>query len=149
MTIFSARDDEDHLVIRPDKTNIANPDVAAMYSIRAAQQFEPTEDDDGRVAKLECFATSDRTISEWVADNYSETNSLDPVDRLNAEATAESWLRDYLLENHPRMDSAEVKADAKAADIALRTLQRARRRLGVVIEPAKGERPFRTCWGLP
>ena len=91
MTIFSARDDEDHLVIRPDKTNIANPDVAAMYSIRAVQQFEPTEDDDGTVAKLECFATSDRTNSEWVADNYSETNSLDPVDRLNAEATAESW----------------------------------------------------------
>lgn len=147
MTLFSLRDDDsDLLVLGPDKANTTTSDLAAMYRIDAIQKWEPTDDDDGTVGRLEYVATSDRTIREWVTDHHEHaTNGGDDT----ALDKAINWLHDYLLENAPSMDSAQVKLDADAEKIKPMTLRRARRRLRVVAEPVKGEVPFKTYWRLP
>ena len=71
MTVFGVRDDDtDLLVVGPDKANNTRPEMAAMYRIDAIQKWEPSEDDDGTVGKLEYVATSDRSIREWVTDKH-------------------------------------------------------------------------------
>jgi hypothetical protein len=75
-----------------------------MYRVDVIQKWAPTEDDDGTVGRLEYVATSDRTIREWVTDHHEQaTGGGDDT----AVDNAINWLRLYLLENAPKMDSAQ------------------------------------------
>jgi Bifunctional DNA primase/polymerase, N-terminal/AAA domain len=142
-TIFAIRDDDtDFLVLGPDKANNTKPDLANMYRIEAVQHWEPTEDDDGTVGRIEYVATTDRTIREWVGDKHEDADDLSEVDK------AAVWLGDYLLREQPALHD-NVKEAADAEGIKPRTLRRARLRLKVEIEAVKGVTPFTTTWRLP
>ena len=146
MTLFSIRDDDtDLLVLGPDKVNTTTSAPAAMYRIDAIEKWEPNDDDDGTVGKLEYVATSDRTIREWVTDHYEQATGGGDETKLDE---AMEWLKWYPMENQP-IDSSQVKRDADAEKIRPTTLRRARRRLRVVIEPVKDVLPFTTFWRLP
>ena len=132
-------------MLGPDKTNITRTDPAAMYRVDIIQRWEPTEDDDGTVGKLEYVGTSDHSIREWVTDSNDHANSDDQTELPRAR----TWLNAYLLENAPKILSDEVKIDAETEKIKPITLRRARRRLRVVVEPVKGSIPFTTYWRLP
>ncbi|MGV0717859.1 AAA family ATPase [Mycolicibacterium sp. XJ662] len=149
MTLFAVRDDDtDFMVIGPDKANVTKPVRAAMYRVTAVDRWEPAEDDDGTVGRLDYVTTTDRTIREWVTDTHEQANDGDDDSALT---TATNWLREYLTMNWPQMDSAQVKLDADAAKIKPRTLRRARLRLRVVIDTGADPvtNAFKTYWRLP
>jgi hypothetical protein len=60
---------------------------------------------------------------------------------------AEHWLREYLESRGGWAYSADVKRDAAGVGISVRTLQRAREDLNVVVRPVENQR--RTIWLLP
>lgn len=144
-TIFGVRDDDtDLLVVGPDKSNNASAPLANLYRVEIVQHWEPTDEDDGTVGKLEYVAQSDRTIRQWVSDNHDDRNG----DQQTEVDKAAKWLHDYLLREQP-IDQRQVKLDADAAKIKPRTLRRARQQLRVITEPIKGAVPFTTTWRLP
>lgn len=145
MTIYAQQDDEGRLVIGPEKANSVATADAAVFVIEAVQHFAPTADDDGTVGRLRFVATSDRTAREHLTDAYDAEHGEDRQDR----AEAAEWLTAYLEVEGPEANSAEVKAQAKRVGISERTLQRARRELGVIWGRSGFGRDSITTWSLP
>ncbi|WML64267.1 AAA family ATPase [Rhodococcus sp. AH-ZY2] len=144
LTILAQPDPEDEtvMVIGPEKTNLAPQVPASKFRIESVPVFEPTEDSDGTVPRLMWIGDAEQSAREMFADAAESDMGEDGTDR----GTAEEWLRRYLTDK-PGADSAEVKKAAKAADIAERTLQRARKKLG--IKPRLEGSPPRSYWELP
>jgi 5S rRNA maturation endonuclease (ribonuclease M5) len=145
MTLYAQQDDEGRLVIGPEKANSVATADAAVFVIEAVQHFTPTTDDDGTVGRLKFVATSDRTAREHLTDAYEAEHGEDRQDR----AEAAEWLSAYLEVEGPEANSAEVKARAKKAGISERTLQRARKELGVIWGRTGFGRDSITTWSLP
>lgn len=143
MTLFAQEDDEGCLVVGPDKANGTASVPAARFVIDPVQHFDPTEDHDGTVPLLRYVGDSSLTAREHAADTYEAEHGEDRQDR----AEAEKWLEEYLAIEGPSAKSSEAKRSAKAAGISERTLQRARKALGVVIGYV-GNPPVST-WTLP
>lgn len=145
MTLFAQTDDGGHLLIGPEKSNTTGALPASKFRIDGVRHFNSTEDDDGTIPKLVCIGESDRTAREHIADKFDDggTESESAPDRKFAEV----WLRDHLHNKQPGTDSKDIKKAAKAADISERTLQRARKELGV--EVVVSGSPPRSTWELP
>jgi hypothetical protein len=111
--------------------------------VTPVQYFEPTEDHDGTVPLLQYLGDSTLTAREHIADSYEAEHGEDKQDRTEAV----KWLEEYLAMEGPSVRSSEAKRAAKAAGIAERTLQRARKQLNVVIGYV-GNPPVST-WTLP
>lgn len=111
-------------IMSQEKNSLGEEDLALMYRIESTT----VTTDSGRSADVGRFVivgASDRTVGD-VLRSQSKSGSEDADDRTGAEA----WLTRFLTEK-PGTDSAEVKKAARGADISERTLQRARKRLGV------------------
>jgi hypothetical protein len=132
-------------VVGPDKANNTKPDYANLYRVELVQHWEPTEDDDGTVGKIEYVMQSDRTIRDWVSDKHDNTDNDDDLTELDK---AVDWLRNYLLIEQP-ISHRDVKKDAEKAKIKTKTLRKAREQLKVVPQPVKGVTPYTTTWALP
>lgn len=143
MTLFAQEDDEGCLVVGPEKANGTAAVPAARFVIDPIQYFDPTDDHDGTVPLLRYVGDSTLTAREHAADSYDAEHGEDRQDR----AEAEKWLDQYLQIEGPSAKSSEAKRAAKAAGISERTLQRARKALGVVIGYV-GNPPVST-WSLP
>ncbi len=129
MTLYARGTDDGRLIVGPEKMNTAAPIAASTFAITSVQHFTPTADNDGTVPLLVYVSESERTAREHIADTYESDHGSVPQDR----ADAERWLREYLFEN-PGAKSVDVKREAKKdAAISERTLQRAAKKLGVIV----------------
>lgn len=142
MTLYAQTDDDGRLIVGPEKMNTAAPIPASAFTITSVQKFTPTEDSDGTVPLLSYVGQSNMTAREHLADNYDADHGTDPQDREEARR----WLEGYLMEN-PGDQSKDVKAAAKLVGISERTLARARKDLGVIVDYV-GQPPTST-WTLP
>ncbi len=145
MTLYAQQDDEGCLVIGPEKANSTATADAAVFVIEAVQHFSPTDDDDGTVGRLTFVRASDQTARQYLTDAFDAEHGEDRQDR----AEAAEWLSGYLEVEGPSVNSAEVKAHAKKAGISERTLQRARKQLGVVWGRSGFGRESVSTWSLP
>ncbi|MDX1883052.1 AAA family ATPase [Mycolicibacterium sp. 120270] len=143
MTLFAQHDDDGHLIVGPEKANGTAPVAASRFTVTSQQYFERTDDHDGTVPLLRYVGDSVLTARQHIADTYETEHGEDSQDR----AEAERWLEEFLLLEGPSVKSNEAKKAAKTVGIAERTLQRARKQLGVVIGYV-GNPPVST-WTLP
>lgn len=143
MALFAQQDDDGNLVVGPEKANGTAPVAAAKFVISPVQYFEATDDHDGTVPLLKYVGDSPLTAGEHVAESYDADHGDDRQDK----AEAEKWLEEYLQLEGPGARSSEAKKSANSAGISARTLQRARKSLGVEIGYV-GNPPVST-WTLP
>lgn len=143
LTLFAQQDDEGNLVVGVEKANTTKPLPASIFTIDPIQHFDATDDHDGQIPRLRYIGQSDRTARDHIADQFDGEHGDDRQERQDAAA----WLRGYLEEQGPSAHSAEAKKEAKKAGISERTLQRARKKLGVVI--GYTGRPPVSTWSLP
>lgn len=134
---FAPTDDGEN-ILEQVKNSAGPVDLKLTYSL----PIEYIETDDGELIELPRFeitGTTEVSIADIGQDG--ETTGI---------SVACQWLSDYLNEHQPA-PSAQVKRDAKNdGDIGERMLQRAARRLKVIVksfsEPGK---PHKTVWCLP
>lgn len=143
MTLYAQRDDEDRLVVGPEKTNIAGRTAASMFTIEPVQVFEATEDTDGTVPRLRFVGESEKTAKEIVAEVYEAGKDLDADDRTEAER----WLEDYLTQQGTIASAEAKKEGTKALRVTDRTIKRAAKALKVKVEYIGS--PPSTYWSLP
>lgn len=126
-----AKDPEnpDQRIMSQSKNSLGEEDLALTYEIQSV----PITTDSGRTADFGKFVitgTSDQTVGDVLrAQPKRDEDGGDVTER----DTAKAWLRRYLADK--TVDSADAKADAKAAGFSERTVQRARAELGVVVLP--------------
>lgn len=88
MGVYAMQDDLGRLVIGPEKANGTATQKASVFSVGTVQKFEPTDDNDGIVPKLEYVEESNRTIKEYLADSVGDPD----------KAASRSAAKEYLLE---------------------------------------------------
>ncbi len=142
ITLYAQEDEDGHLVVGPEKSNISRKIPASMFRIEPVLHWTPTEDDDGTVPKLVFVGESDKTAREHLMANYESAHSEESEDKTEAAA----WLEDYLTVNGS-VASTDAKTAARKVGISERSLKRASNSLGIQIEQ-KGF-PRRTWWSLP
>lgn len=143
MTLYAQADDDGALVVGPEKSNIVGAVPASRFNITPVQFFEPSVEHDGTVPKLAWAGDSDRTAGGHLEAAWNAQHGEDADDRTEAAA----WLEDYLASQGGTAESAKAKKAAKVAGFAERTLKRAVKHLGVLVE-SHGF-PRTTMWTLP
>lgn len=143
LTLFAQQDDDGNLIVGVEKSNTTKALAASMFTIDPIQHFDATDDHDGSVPRLRFIGESDRTARDHIIDRFEGEHGEDRQERHDAAA----WLQEYLEIEGPSARSADAKREAKKAGISERTLQRARKKLGVVIGYT-GQPPVST-WSLP
>lgn len=141
LTLFAQQDDDGNLVVGVEKANTTTALPASMFMVTPIQHFPATDDHDGTVPLLRFIGESDRTARDHIVDTHDgQAGSATTVEQ------AAEWLRGYLDANGPAADSARAKKAASDGGVSERTLQRARKKLGVVIGYTdKGT----STWSLP
>lgn len=127
MTLYAQLDEDDNLVIGPEKSNITGKLPATAFGIEPVNFFPPNDEHDGTVPKLVYRGESTLSAREHIEANFDSAHGEDREDRSEAEV----WLEDYLTEN-PGIESKKAKDDARKAGISERTLKRAAKAIGVV-----------------
>ncbi|WP_231390206.1 AAA family ATPase [Nocardia sp. CNY236] len=136
-----ARDDEGgNLVVTNTKGNLA-PRTRSMEAVIESTTVA-TEDGPAEVGAIRWLGETDRDARELLAGAAGAHDEDEKAER----STAERWLRDY-LEAAGSAKSADAKRDGVKAGFSDRTLQRARRKLGVEISDSGY--PRTTYWRLP
>ena len=128
VTLYAQCDEEDRLLVGPDKMNNGAPTPASIFTIEPIQHFDPTPDDDGTVPRLVHVGESDRTAAQHVADRFGDDHGEDRSTTENASG----WLQGYLDVEGPNANGADVKRAAAKNGFPERMLQRAARKVGVV-----------------
>ncbi|WP_164874084.1 AAA family ATPase [Rhodococcus spongiicola] len=144
MTVLAQPDpDEDGvLVIGPEKSNLTAGVPASKFQIRSVQVFDPTDASDGTVPCLEWIGDANANARDFYADAAEDAEGGGDAPR----STGQAWLEDFLTEAG-KATAKEVKAAAAKADISLRTLQRAAKKVGVVY--TNEGFPRVSHWSLP
>jgi hypothetical protein len=143
-TLFALADPDydDCLIIGPEKSNnVARGAEASRFRIVPVQVADPTDDSDGVATKVEYVGPAGKSTRDLIAEAFHGFGDDDDDDKLGE---ALDWLADYLAKNGTTA-SKIVKDDAKAAGIAVRTLERAAAQLPV-LKSAAGY-PRTTHWG--
>ena len=129
--------DDGSCVISQVKNNLGRLDLPSLrYRIEAATV--DTEEGPAEVGRLVMLGESDRTVSDILRDRHTDDD-----DRSERDEAAD-WLRAYLEDQGGAADSKDVKAAAKEAGIAVRTVERARSKAGVTVETSGF--PRRSTW---
>jgi hypothetical protein len=131
MTLYAQRDEEDRLVVGPEKSNIAGRTPASMFTIEPVQVFPPTDDTDGTVPRLRYLGDSEKTAREIVAE-LSDSQHADEEEASSRE-DAKVWLEAFLDGPGGVLATDVRKASTKALACSWSTVQRAARDLGVVM----------------
>jgi len=122
-------DDSDRRILASVKSNLGPAPTALAYRLVESGHYG--------VARVQWEGHTSHTARTLLAE---------PSDDDGAESEAEAWLQDYLTEQGA-VASKIAKADASKAGIKERTLQRAVKSLGVIVE-SRGF-PRVTWWQLP
>lgn len=143
-TLFALADpdNDDCLIIGPEKSNnVARGVEATRFRIVPVQVADSTDDSDGVVTKVEYVGPAGKSTRDLIADAFHGFGDDDDDDKLGE---ALDWLADYLAKNGTTA-SKLVKDDARAAGIAVRTLERAAGQLPV--QKSSVGYPRTTHWG--
>lgn len=143
-TLYAQSDDENRLLVGPEKMNNGAPVPASVFTIMPIRHFAPTDDDDGTVPLLVYVGESDRTARQHVTDQFEDEHGEDR----QARNIAAEWLREYLDAEGPNADGADAKRAAAKAGISPRTLQRACQDLKVVYGRSGFGRDTKVTWSL-
>lgn len=143
VTLYAQEDEEGHLVIGPEKSNISRKIPASLFRIDSVPVWQATDDDDGTVPNLVFVGESDKTAREHLEANFDAAHADGEGEDRNE---AEAWLEDYLTANGSA-PSTDVKTAARKAGISERSVKRAAQSIDVAYEQ-KGF-PRRTWWSLP
>lgn len=139
LTVAMHPDEENVRVVATNKHNHTAPNVPVLKFV--VEQRFVTQDD--RIVETAAVAW------KGVAEGFDPDTVLAPRPS-DEEATrleaAMDWLKKVLTTPTP---SADIKKWAKAAEIAERTLQRARELLKVEVVTDVGDKGRRTIWNLP
>lgn len=120
MTLFAQLDDDDVLLIGPEKFNGTSPVQASRFKVEPVQVRPPTDDDDGTVGRVVYVGESTKTARQKAEDKKPEFAD---------------WLRD-LLSDGPVL-SAGVLDAAKRDGVSAYQLSRAKEYLLVESFKAK------------
>src|SRR6202012_5569984 len=106
MTLFAQRDDDGYLTVGPEKSNLAAPAKAAMFTIKSVEVASLDDiEGDNTTGCLSYAGESQYTAAELVGRNAE--NASASVDRQERK-DAVMWLRGYLFLNGTVL-SADVK----------------------------------------
>jgi hypothetical protein len=109
-------------VLSQEKNNLGRVDLPSLrYDVLDATV--ETDEGEAHVGRLRFLGEADRSVSDILGDRS------DASDRSERDDAAE-WLRDLLEREGGQLPAKEVKAAARAAGIAERTLDRAREKAG-------------------
>jgi hypothetical protein len=122
-------DDDTRRVLAPIKLNIASPPSALAYRL--------VTDEARDVARIQWEGATEHKAGDLL-------RTIDDEDRTERDEAAD-WLRDYLTSEGGHALASDVKAEARKAGLAERTLQRARVKVATV-ETAGF--PRRSTWTL-
>lgn len=135
---FAHDPDTDTYVVSQAKNNLGRMDLPSL-----AYKLEPvtleTEEGPTDVTRLAWTGDAARSVKEILADRADrEPGALE---------TAMEWLQSVLSDGPMR--KSEIVRFAKAEDISVATLQRARAKLGIVITQEEHTRGRPSTWALP
>jgi hypothetical protein len=133
--------DEDIKLLGQTKNNLGRLDLPTHAYRIVGELVTTTNEGEVWTGKIEWLDNSEMTIAQVL-----EASSEDPEER-SATREAEDWLRDYLVSVGGRASSAEAKRQGKRAGHSERTLRRASKAIGVVVESSGF--PRQTFWSLP
>jgi len=139
MTLFAQSDEDDNLVVGPEKMNNAAPIPASKFTITTVQHFAPTDDHDGTVPLLAYLGESDQTAREHIADNYADGHDTADKDDVIG------WLAVFLATG-PRW-ATEIYTAADTAGYSKGKLKRAKTKLNVSADRESFSGPW--FWALP
>jgi hypothetical protein len=124
MSLWAQRNEEGHLLVGPEKTNMTVTGIpASTFKIEKVQFFAPTNDNDGTVPKLVYVGESDRTATDFIVEAYHERKGA------NSSDDAVAWLADCLSAG-PRW-SHELYNAAEEAGYSADQAKRAKKKLRV------------------
>lgn len=133
-------DNEGHMLIGPEKSNLTGPVPASRFRLESVQVFPPTDDSDGTVPRMVWAGDAEQSAREYFAEAADDEGRADRTE-------AEAWLEDFLTEQG-RVKRAEVIAAATKARVASEsTIKRAAKKLRVKSEPFGF--PRETYWQMP
>ncbi len=113
MTILAQPDqEEDVLVIGPEKSNVTAPIVASKFRIETVQVFEPTDASDGTVPRLAWVGDAEQSAGEF----FTEAAELAEDSAAESRLSARKWLEDYLTKQG-KVLARVAKTDGKKGRI--------------------------------
>lgn len=123
------------------KNNLGRDDLATLSFTTETFTYD-TDDGPGSVGRIVWGDEVDGTIADALRRGEESPEVRTRID------DAVEWLRSYMAANDGAVFSTEVKAAAHAVDIAERTLQRARKKLKIVVDSTTTF-PRQTFWTAP
>lgn len=143
MTLFAQRDDDGHLTVGPDKSNISQALAATKFVIEPVQYFDPSEDHDGTVPRMRCIGQSDKTAAEMISENFHG-----PTEDDNDVSGVRHWLRTYLMDAGEPVESKAAKDAGRTEGFSPSALDRAAKAIEVTVTRTKTY-PSTTLWAMP
>ena len=140
MTLFAQTDEDDNLVVGPEKANGTATTNATVFTIDKIQHFEPTEDDDGTVPLLRCTGESTKTARQHLSDAHAASSGSDK------SGDAIGWLAVFLA-NGPRWANEIYLVAELKAGFSKDKLRTARKKLNVRVDRETSNGPW--FWALP
>lgn len=137
--LFAEDEDGDRVVVTQDKGNYA-PRGEESFAFRLESTTVDTDDGPTDVARVVELGTSEVSVGDVI--NRVHQDDEDAGERI----AAEHWLQDYLEHLGPT-PSKVIKGEAAKEKISERTLQRAKKKAGVLDESIGF--PRRSTWYLP
>lgn len=119
---FAADDDSGEKVMSLIKSNLSNGDVPDM-SYRLEPATIETDDGPAEVGRFHITGAASQRLHDMLTGGDEDRTERDE---------AAQWLIDYLTDAGGGAPAADVKRDATKAGFAVRTVERARKRAGVV-----------------
>lgn len=122
LTLFAQRDNDGHLVVGPEKTNLSAPILATIFGIKPVQHFESSDDHDGMVPILEYRGESSQTAAAMVADSYEQEHG----GGTKRPRGAAEWIKGYLSGKGGEDEANNVIAAGAEAGYSAQTLKNER-----------------------
>ncbi len=91
LSLYCQTDDDDNLIVGPEKANGSRAVPASVFSIEPVPMFPATADDDGSVPRLVYGSESDLTARQHFTDAYTAGH-----DAADSKADILGWLAAYL-----------------------------------------------------
>ncbi|MBG6134519.1 AAA family ATPase [Longispora fulva] len=140
VSIVRDPDDEDGAcVLSQSKNNLGRLDLPSLRYVVDSAEI-PTDEGPAYVGRLRFTGESDRSVSDILAERGDADERAERND-------AADWLREFVIESGGQVERDELVKAGKINGFAIHTLQRARKRAGVVIENTR-TKPRRTRWRL-
>jgi RecA-family ATPase len=129
MVVATDPDDADLRVLAPLKNNLAAAPPSLTYRLVPDELYD--------VARVQWVGESSHSAAQLLSERDDDDGTLNEV---------QGWLEDYLMQEGP-CRSRDVKTAGQKEGHALRTIQRARDKLRVVVR--QNGFPRQTYWELP